>query len=176
MIRLMLCAAFAAGASAQDCQDYCGSRGCGWTTEWRCPWSPYEGTKGVATKDGTIGYHCCCELRERDTDFCGGNYNGGNDCSYLSNKIRYVDVADIGPEGPIFIGKSNLPENLQGAFWLVNDGGDALISLGGPVGSDGSGQCASGRLQMEKAHPGKYCSKVSTVRKGGWSFQAITKP
>lgn len=171
IIFLSFCVALVT-ASASECDSYCGSRGCGWTTEWSCPWAATKGTKGVASK-GDIGYHCCCEKRTHEQQPCAGDYHGGNDCSYLSDKVRYANVSDIGPEGPIYIGKAPLPENLQGAFWLVNDGGDALISLGGPVGGDGSGECGNGKLAQDGD---KYCSSVSTVRGGGWSYQAITRP
>jgi hypothetical protein len=171
VVFLSLCM-LVATVCASECDSYCGDRGCGWTTEYSCPWATSKGTNGVAAK-GDVGYHCCCEKRLQEEQPCGGDYHGGNDCSYLSNKVSYVNVSDITSEGPIYVGKAPLPEKLHGMFWLVNDGGDALVSLGGPVRGDGSGDCGSGKLAQ---HGSKYCSSVSTVRGGGWSYQAVTKP
>lgn len=101
---------------------------------------------------------------------------GGNDCSYVSNKVRYVNVTDIngGERNDVFVGKAPLPENIQGMFWLVDDGGDVLVSFGGPAGGDGSGECGSGKLAKEADN--SYCSTISTVREGGWTYQAVAKP
>jgi len=88
--------------------------------------------------------------------------------------VRYVNVSDITPDGPVYVAKDPIPENVQGMFWLVNDGGDALVSFGGPVGSDGRGECNTGRL--EKVADNKQCVSISTVREGGWTFQAVAKP
>merc|ERR1711957_1157242 len=70
-----------------------------------------------------------------------------------------------------------LPENVQGMFWLVDDGGDALIAFGG----SGNGECSNGKLTEESAGWGwkktkQYCTTVSTVRQGGWTFQAQGTP
>lgn len=88
--------------------------------------------------------------------------------------MKHYSPLDITADGPMYIGKAPLPAKLQGVFWLVDDGGDALISLGAPPGSDGSGRCANGKLVQKEAD--KFCSSISTVRPGQWSYQQVTKP
>jgi len=56
---------------------------------------------------------------------------------------RSVKVEDITGDGPLILGTHPLPENLQGLWWLTNQGnGLALLSFGGP--SDDGGCCSTG--------------------------------
>lgn len=98
----------------------------------------------------------------------------GSNCDYVSDKVTYFDVANINSSGPVFIGKAPLPEKIQGVFWLVDDGGDAVVSFGAPAGG-GSGECSNGKL-TKQAGSDSYCSSISTVRPGGWIFQGIATP
>jgi hypothetical protein len=41
-------------AAASNCSAYCVAEGCGWTTQYSCPWSAAPGTKGRAKDSGTI--------------------------------------------------------------------------------------------------------------------------
>lgn len=107
----------------------------------------------------------------------GLNATAGSNCDYVSDKVQYFDVDKITTAGPIHIGKAPLPEKIQGVFWLVDDGGDALVSLGG---DDENGECNNGRLVEESVNwwssEKQYCTTVSTVRPGGWTFQAKGTP
>jgi len=53
-----------AGASVaravHECDLYMEGKGCNWTLSHSCP-GQRNGSIGMATDDGTIGYHCCCE-------------------------------------------------------------------------------------------------------------------
>jgi len=55
------------------CESYCSSTGCGWTSQYSCPWSAAAGTKGRAGQDGSKGFDCCCAKRDQDSQPCGGN-------------------------------------------------------------------------------------------------------
>lgn len=101
---------------------------------------------------------------------------GGSNCDYVSDKVHFVDVDNITGkmDQSVYIGKSPLPEKIQGAFWLVDDGGDALVAFGSPPGG-GNGECNNGNLTKE-ADRESYCATVSTVRPGGWTFQALATP
>ena len=46
----------------------CAEQDCSWTAEWSCPGSVVEGTKGVASDDGTVGFNCCCALSKEPDD------------------------------------------------------------------------------------------------------------
>lgn len=106
------------------------------------------------------------------------NATGRSNCEYVSDQVKYVDVDDIDASGPVYVGKAPLPKRLQGVFWYVDDGGDALVSLGGPEGGDDSVECNNGKLSEDTERNGenKYCTTVSTVRPGGWMFQAQGTP
>merc|ERR1712166_1428824 len=95
---------------------------------------------------------------------------GASNCDYVSDKVTYYDTDSIGPDGPVYVGNTSLPSRLQGVFWLVNDGGDALVSFGAPPGGDPQAECNNGRLVQDGS---AYCATVSTVRPGGWTFQAL---
>lgn len=101
-----------------------------------------------------------------------------SNCGYVSDKVQYVNVSDIDANGPVYIGKEPLPARFQGVFWLVDDGGDALVSFGKPEGGDDSVECNNGKLSedTEANSEYKYCTTVSTVRPGGWTFQAQGTP
>merc|ERR1712166_212883 len=98
---------------------------------------------------------------------------GASNCDYVSDKVTYYDTDSIGPDGPVYVGNTSLPSRLQGVFWLVNDGGDALVSFGAPPGGDPQAECNNGRLVQDGS---AYCATVSTVRPGGWTFQAFGTP
>jgi len=98
----------------------------------------------------------------------------GSNCDYVSDKVSYIGLENITASGRVNIGKAPLPDKLQGVFWLVDDGGDALVSLGAPAGGgSNSDECNNGRLTDDD---GSYCATISTVRPGGWSFQAFATP
>ena len=101
-------------------------------------------------------------------------FASSSNCDYVSDRVRYVNVSDInatGPNATVFVGKGPLPENLRGVFWLVDDGGDALVSLGAdPAGSSPGDECSTGQLDEHN------CATVSTVRPGGWIFQGVATP
>lgn len=59
----------------QRCAEFCSSTGCGWTSEWSCPWQP-TGSKGQASDDGSDGYDCCCKKRTAESQPCGGGSRG----------------------------------------------------------------------------------------------------
>merc|ERR1711862_555746 len=59
----------------QRCAEFCSSTGCGWTSEWSCPWQP-RGSKGQASDDGSDGYDCCCKQRTAESQPCGGGRRG----------------------------------------------------------------------------------------------------
>ena len=119
------------------------------------------GTNGTAIDDGSLGFHCCC----------GGKL--GSNCAYVSEKVTYTDVDKINASN-VYFGTSPLPERVQGAFWLKDDGGNSLIGLGTPPGGDGSGECNNGRLSKQEGN--LYCTFISTVHPGGWAFQAVAAP
>lgn len=54
------------------CGSYCSTTGCGWTSDWSCPWQP-SGAQGHASDDGTLGYSCCCKQRTSEDQPCGGS-------------------------------------------------------------------------------------------------------
>lgn len=97
----------------------------------------------------------------------------GSTCDYVSDKVQYIDVEAIDASGPVFIGKAPLPENIQGVFWFKDDGGDGLVSFGGPHEND---ECSNGKLTEDTDNSGKFCTAVSTVRPGGWTYQAEATP
>merc|ERR1719436_290871 len=45
---------------AKQCRNYIGATGCGWTKQYSCP-GQLGGTSGLARRDGTLGYKCCCK-------------------------------------------------------------------------------------------------------------------
>lgn len=106
------------------------------------------------------------------------NETGDSSCDYVSSNVKYVDVDKILTSGAVYVGKAPLPERTHGMFWLVDDGGDALVSFGGPPGGVGTGECSSGKLTQEGGEDDKtsYCTTISTVRPGGWTFQAFGTP
>lgn len=100
----------------------------------------------------------------------------GSNCDYVSDKVQYYDVSKINASGPVFIGKAPLPPKIQGVFWLKDDGGDALVSFGAPPGGDGSGECNTGKLIPKASDQKSYCTTVSNVRAGGWTYQGVATP
>lgn len=55
-----------------NCGSYCSLTGCGWTSDWSCPWQP-TGAQGHASDDGSVGYDCCCKQRTSLEQPCGGS-------------------------------------------------------------------------------------------------------
>lgn len=102
------------------------------------------------------------------------NAAAGSNCDYVSDKVYYLDVDKI-TASHVYLGKAPLPKNAQGAFWLVDDGGDALVAFGTSPDGDDSGECSNGKL-VQEADSSRYCTTVSTVRPGGWTFQAFGTP
>lgn len=67
-----------------------------------------------------------------------------------------VLVNDITADGPLIVGRSPLPLQLQGLFWLTDQKNQsALMSFGGP-NTDGGG-CSSGSLELGKDGKAHYC-------------------
>jgi hypothetical protein len=106
------------------------------------------------------------------------NSTGDTSCDYVSDEVTYVDVDSIDTSGNdvVYIGRSPLPENAQGVFWLKDDGGDALVSFGKAEGGDDGMECNNGRLSQDPGSNGMFCTTISTVRRGGWTFQAEATP
>lgn len=76
--------------------------------------------------------------------------------------LKEVSIDNITADGPLLLGKDPLPANLQGLFWLTEQGtSSALVSFGGP-NNDGGG-CSTGQLLGNK-----YNVRVSGDRV--WSF------
>merc|ERR1712066_691863 len=56
-----------------NCDAYMKQEGCLWTHQYTCPGqNNYPNRIGMATNDGSLGYHCCCER---------GLFNQGGDCN-----------------------------------------------------------------------------------------------
>jgi len=96
-----------------------------------------------------------------------------SNCDYVSDSVQYVNVSEISSSGPLFVGRSPLPDRVQGVFWFVDDGGDALISLGSGPNNKPDDECNSGVLTRQG---NQMCTSISTVRPGGWTFQAEATP
>ena len=92
-------------------------------------------------------------------------------CGYMTDNVTYVDAGK-----DVFIGKAPLPLNVQGAFWLVDDGGDALVAFGTPPDGEAGGECSNGRLAERPGKNGSFCTTISTVQPGGWTFQGYGTP
>lgn len=60
------------GGGPNPCGNYCSTQGCGWTSEYSCPWAPSAGSKGRAGDDGSMGFSCCCQKRTQESQPCGG--------------------------------------------------------------------------------------------------------
>jgi hypothetical protein len=96
-----------------------------------------------------------------------------SNCDYVSDKVQYFDVSKINASGPVYIGKAPLPKNIQGVFWLKDDGGDSLVSFGAPLGGDDNAECSNGKLTPK----GKsFCTRVSNVQGRGWTYQDVATP
>eukprot|EP00931_Biecheleriopsis_adriatica_P076248 TRINITY_DN49979_c0_g1_i1.p1 TRINITY_DN49979_c0_g1~~TRINITY_DN49979_c0_g1_i1.p1 ORF type:complete len:295 (-),score=35.60 TRINITY_DN49979_c0_g1_i1:390-1223(-) len=123
-----------------------------------------------------------CEDTEEPASLLQGHHrrqltswgSSSTNCDWVDGtKAKWFNVSDITGNGPLFIGKDPLPARIQGVFWFKDDGGDALVSYGAGPNTSDSSSCSNGLL---KKNGDKWCTSISTIRPGGWTFQAEATP